>query len=134
MALGWTPDLTVGVDKIDDQHKVWFEKANDLFEAGKTGKSKEIIGELLEFLDSYTKLHFADEEKYMTSIKYPEYATQKKLHDGFIEELKKLKDNYTESGGNIVVILNANRMVIEWLTNHISFHDKKIGKYAATLK
>ncbi len=134
MAISWTPDLTVGVDAIDKQHKIWFEKADDLFDAGKTGKSKEIIGELLDFLDSYTKQHFADEEQYMMSIHYPEYATQKKLHTGFIAELAKLKESYAQSGGNIIVIMNANRMVIDWLTNHISFHDRKIGKFAATLK
>ena len=129
MAMGWTEDLSVGVDIIDQQHKIWFDKANELFDAGKKGKAKEFVSSMLNFLDEYTKMHFRDEEKYMISIHYPEYDTQKKLHTNFIAELSKLKKEYGESGGNIIVIINANQMVISWLINHISSQDKKIGQY-----
>ena len=76
--MGWTPALSVGVEMIDEQHKTWFDKAEKLFEAGRNRQAKEYIGELLEFLDSYTKKHFADEEEYMLSINYPGYEAQKK--------------------------------------------------------
>jgi len=133
MAIVWTPALSVGVENIDSQHKIWFEKADQLFEAGKTGKSKEVIAQLFDFLDDYTKQHFRDEEAYMTKINYPEIAEQKKLHQNFIIELAKLKADYQESGGNISLIINANQMIVNWLTKHISTMDKKIGTYAKTL-
>lgn len=75
----WHQSLSVGVEFIDDQHKEWFDRAEKLFDAGKKGQAKEYVGELLEFLDSYTKKHFADEEKYMASINYPGLEEQKKL-------------------------------------------------------
>jgi len=134
MVMGWTEDLSVGVDLIDQQHKIWFEKANQLFDAGKNGKAKEFISQMLDFLDEYTKMHFRDEEKYMLSIQYPEYETQKKLHTNFIAELAKLKSEYAKSGGNIAVIINANQMVINWLIQHISTQDKKIGQYVRSHK
>ncbi len=126
----WTPDLSVGVEQIDEQHKEWFKKAEALFEAGKNHQAKEYIGELLNFLSDYTKKHFADEEKYMLSIKYPDYPTQKKAHTAFIEQLAKLRADYDASGGSLMVILNANQMVVTWLTQHISNMDKKIGQFA----
>ncbi len=126
----WTPDLSVGVDLIDDQHKMCFEKAEALFEAGKNHQAKEYIGELLDFLSDYTKKHFADEEKYMLSINYPGYAEQKKEHEAFIVQLVRLKADYEASGGSLMVILNANQMVVTWLTRHISNMDKKIGQFA----
>ncbi|HWR22051.1 MAG TPA: hemerythrin family protein [Feifaniaceae bacterium] len=128
----WTPNLTVGVAAIDEQHKIWFEKAEALFEAGKNRRSAEYIGELLEFLDSYTQEHFADEERYMLSIQYPDYALQRKAHADFLARLKTLKVEYAKSGGNILVILEANQMMINWLTQHISGMDKRIGDYART--
>lgn len=128
----WTPNLSVGVKMIDDQHKMWFEKAEKLFEAGKNHQAKEYIGELLTFLDDYTKKHFADEEKYMLSIHYPEYEAQKKAHTAFIAELAKLRNEFDTSGGSLLVILNANQMVVDWLTKHISNMDKKIGEFART--
>lgn len=126
----WTPSLSVGVEIIDDQHKIWFEKAEKLFEAGKNNESQKYIGELLEFLDSYTKKHFADEERYMLKIKYPGYEEQKKAHSAFIAQLAELRESYKTSGGNILVVINANKMVIDWLTKHISNMDKKIGIFA----
>ena len=129
MAVVWTPDLSVGVDHIDNQHKIWFEKANELFEAGKAQKAKDYINQMIDFLDEYTKLHFKDEEAYMEKIGYPELDAQKKAHASFIKDLAKLKEDYNKSGGNILVIINANKIVIDWLSNHIRKMDKKIGEY-----
>jgi len=133
MAIKWTPDLSVGVDHIDEQHKIWFEKANELFEAGKQQRAKEYINQMIDFLDEYTKYHFSDEEKYMAEIGYPELDAQKKAHASFINDLAKLKKDYNEGGGNLLVIINANKMIINWLTNHIKTMDKKIGEYAKNL-
>lgn len=133
MAIKWTPDLSVGVKHIDDQHKIWFEKANALFEAGREQRAKEYINQMIDFLDEYTKEHFRDEEAYMEEINYPELNTQKRAHASFVNDLAKLKSDYNDSGGNLRVILNANKMVINWLTNHIRIMDKKIGEYVRTL-
>lgn len=130
----WTPNLSVGIGLIDEQHQIWFDKAEKLFEAGKKNQAKEYVGELLDFLESYTKKHFADEENYMQRIRYPQYAEQKAAHTAFIAQLQKLRNDYQTSGGNILVIINANQMVLEWLTKHISNMDKKIGEFAKTLK
>lgn len=134
MAVEWTKDLSVGVDFIDKQHQIWFQKANDLFEAGKQGKSSGIISQMLDFLDDYTKTHFRDEEKYMLAIHYPELSTQKKLHESFIAELAKLKSEYKKTGGNVVVIISANQMVVNWLIQHIMVQDKKIGQFVKSQK
>ena len=133
MAITWNEDLSVGVDLIDEQHKLWFEKANQLYKAGQEGRAKEFIIEMFDFLDDYTKQHFKDEEAYMEKIKYPQIDAQKKAHAAFIADLAKLKRDYNESGGNIVLIINANKMILNWLTQHIRNMDKKIGEYAKTL-
>jgi len=134
MAIEWTPNLAVGVSSIDQQHKTLFDKANQLFEAGRNNRTKDFISEMLDFLDDYTKQHFRSEEVYMKSIGYPGYEDQKKMHADFIVSLSKLKSDYQESGGNILVILNANQIVADWLLKHVSIEDKKIGAYAESLK
>lgn len=134
MALLWTKNLEVGVDLIDQQHKKWFEKADQLFEAGKSGKSKEYIVQMFDFLDEYTRTHFKDEESYMQSINYPELTTQKQMHEGFIKKLKELRSEYEKGGVNITVILNSNQFILDWLTKHISQADKKIGEFTKNLK
>jgi hemerythrin len=126
----WTPNLSVGVKLIDDEHKLLFEKADKLFEAGKNGHAKEYVGELLDFLKEYTETHFADEEKYMLKIQYPGYPEQKKAHEYFVSQLTQLQNDYKTSGGNLLVILNANHIVSDWLIKHISMLDKKLGEFA----
>jgi len=125
----WNPSLSVGVDHIDDQHKKLFEMADQLFEAGRNRKAGEYIDHMFKFLEDYTKKHFGDEERFMQSIKYPEYEIQKKMHADFIRELADLKSEYKQSGGNIMVIMDANRMVLDWLSNHIGKQDRKIGEF-----
>ncbi len=128
--MSWTQSLSVGVPIIDEQHKMLFDKADKLFEAGKNHQAKEYIGELLSFLEDYTKRHFADEERYMISLKYPGLNQQKAAHAEFIRQLAKLRSEYAASGGNLLVILNANQLVLQWLTQHISNMDRKIGQFA----
>ena len=69
----------------------------------------------------------------MQSINYPEYQVQKNLHTNFIAELSKLRQEFDASGSNISIIVNANQMIVDWLTKHISKEDKKIGEFAKTL-
>ena len=133
MSIEWTPDLSVGVKHIDDQHKIWFQKANELFEAGRQQRAKEYVNTMIDFLDEYTNQHFRDEEAYMEKIGYPEIDAQKKAHASFIKDLAKLKEDFNKSGGNILVIINANKIVIDWLSNHIRKMDKKIGEYVRSL-
>ena len=130
----WHPSLSVGIELIDEQHKEWFNRAERLFDAGKKGQAKEYIGELLEFLDSYTKKHFADEERYMRQLNYPGLEEQKKAHAAFIAQLAKLREDYDASGGSISVIINANRIVIDWLTKHISNMDRQIGEFEMCIR
>ncbi len=125
----WTKNLAVGVELIDSEHIKLFEMADQLFEAGRNHKAAEFIGELFGFLDDYTKKHFADEEKYMQQINYPDYPLQKKLHDEFIVKLGEMRKEFNESGGNISLIISANQMILDWLVKHISVLDKKIGEY-----
>ncbi|NLJ59042.1 MAG: hemerythrin family protein [Tissierellia bacterium] len=133
MAILWNKNLEVGNDLIDQQHKKLFEKADQLFEAGKSGKTKEHIMQMFDFLDDYAKTHFRDEEKYMQSINYPEYNQQKQMHESFIEKLAELRSQYEKDGANISVIIGANQFILDWLVKHISTADKKIGQYAKTI-
>lgn len=133
MAIGWNLSLTVGIDRIDDQHKILYEKVNNLFVACQQRQGKKVVGDMLKFLEDYTKLHFTEEEEYMRSIDYPEYNNQCEYHRTFIRELDKLSKQYSETGDNLIVTLSVNSMLVNWLNQHITKEDTKIAKYIATL-
>lgn len=129
----WTENLSIGVESIDEQHKKLFEMTDQLFDAGKKNKAMDFIVDLLNFMDDYTKKHFSDEEAYMQKIGFPGYPEQKKAHDELIQQIKILKKDYEASGGNIILIINANQILLDWLIQHISREDKKIGEFARSI-
>ncbi len=48
--MSWNPSLSVGIDLIDEQHKEWFERATNLFDAGRKGQAKGYVEKCLSFL------------------------------------------------------------------------------------
>ncbi len=45
-----------------------------------------------------------------------------------------MQNDFKTSGGNLLVILNANHIVSDWLMKHISVMDRKIGEFAKANK
>lgn len=129
MAREWTPDLSVGVDALDNQHKELFKRINQLVEAMKMGKGKQVIGEILSFLKQYAAVHFADEEKMMAKIKFPEINQHKFAHQAFVKDFTALADKLGKDGASTTVIVETQQKLIDWLVNHIGKVDKKYGDF-----
>jgi len=60
MPFEWTQNLSIGVAEIDNQHKELFKRINNLLDAISQGKGKQELFAVLEFLEDYSKFHFAD--------------------------------------------------------------------------
>ncbi len=128
----WTPDLSVGVPNIDAQHKELFKRINQLLEAMKVGKGKQVIAEILSFLKQYAAVHFADEEKLMRKIKYPEFNQHKSAHEAFVKDFLALADKLGKIGANAAIIIETQQKLSDWLVNHIGKVDKKYGEFIKT--
>lgn len=129
MAIQWTNDLTVGYGKIDEQHKELFKKVNNLLEACNQGKGKEEVGNIINFLGDYVVEHFGTEEDIMRKNNYPQYPEQKQQHECFIKSFNDLKSEFESKGGSVLTVLHANKMIVDWLTNHIGRSDKALGTF-----
>lgn len=131
MAIEWTPALAVGVELLDEQHKELFRRINRLIEACNQGKGKEAVAETIEFLGEYIHVHFRDEEGMMRKANYPDYERHKAAHAAFAENFKELKEHLDKEGPGLTLVIKTNRIVVDWLTNHISRVDKEFGKFLA---
>ena len=67
----WDDSLSVGVDLIDEQHKMLIQKLRDLSDAFEIGREMNRIMQTLEFMVDYTDFHFSAEEETMTKYDYP---------------------------------------------------------------
>ena len=73
--------------------------------------------------------HFSAEKKYMEAHNYPEFAKHKALHLEFMENFGDLKREIEEEGPGLHPVVRTNRMVVEWLLNHIRKVDRSLGHF-----
>ena len=129
MAIEWRNDLATGIDKIDKQHKELFSRINLLFEACGKGKAKEEVKETLNFLQDYVVVHFGTEEDFMSKYSYPDISEHKAKHKAFVADFLILKNQFETQGANLTLITRTNKVVVDWLIQHIGNVDKKLGAF-----
>lgn len=128
-SLQWNDSLLTGVDKIDSQHKELIDRINSLFTSASQGKSKEEFIKTVNFLEEYVVVHFSTEENLMEKNKYPQMERHKEQHAQFVENFKQLKKEMSEKGATSLLIIRCNRLLIDWLLQHIRKEDQVLGKY-----
>lgn len=127
MPFEWTQNLSIGVAEIDNQHKELFKRINNLLDAISQGKGKQELFAVLEFLEDYSKFHFAKEEKLMLAHHYSAYKVHKAEHERFIQELNGLKKKFETAGASLALVVEVQRKTIDWLIEHISKIDKQMA-------
>ncbi len=125
----WTPDLAVGVELIDEQHKELIEKMNELDRAVRFSRGVPKIIKTLDFLIEYTDFHFGTEEKNMEELSYPQMDYHKEKHAEFVTTLKNLEMDFEEEGATEALAESINTFMFNWLVNHIKTVDVAFGKF-----
>ena len=125
----WDDSLSVGVDLIDEQHKMLIQRLNDLSAAIEMTQGEGGIVRTLDFLIEYTDFHFSAEEKCMAENDYPGLDHQKKQHEEFKTSLKNLVDDYEYEGVTRALTTSVNVFLLNGLVNHIKGVDHKLGEF-----
>ncbi len=127
MAIEWTPDLSVGIEFIDNQHKELFVRINNLVLACNEKRAQEIIIETFRFLENYTVEHFGAEEAEMQKHAYPQYPFHKSQHEEFIKDIQDLKGGLNKEVDRLFVADRVSNYLVNWLVLHIRKVDKALG-------
>jgi hemerythrin len=125
----WDESLNVGIDLINEQHKMLIQKINDLSDAVENVQGAESIVQTLDFLIEYTDFHFGTEEKHMEELNYPAMNAHKTAHAEFKDTLKNLYDDFDEEGATQPIAESINTFMINWLIKHIKVIDVEFGKF-----
>lgn len=129
----WQTRFAVGVMKMDDEHKVLFEKMNSVIDQINKDEYRQRNEFKLAFEDlaRYAQKHFSDEEMYLESISYPQLKEHKELHASLIAllegHLRDVKEGKAD-GALLIHFLN------DWLIGHILGVDMKYGKIGSRLE
>ncbi|MGC2857455.1 bacteriohemerythrin [Novispirillum sp. DQ9] len=119
----WTPDLAVGRDDIDADHRALFA----LFHRLETADlSDGLVAEIIGRLEDYARHHFAREEEMLRQVNYPDYDEHVKGHRLFIEWLDAVKRSYTRTVETPFEIgETVNHFLGEWLLHHVREEDMR---------
>ena len=123
----WSESYSVGIEKIDRQHRKIVSFLNELYEAMHQGKGKDALGWVLSDLVLYTKTHFSTEEELMAEYGFKEYQQHKKIHEKMTAKVLELNRQYRE--GVIHSPIQITNFLKSWLSKHIQETDKKFGPF-----
>jgi len=131
--IAWGPELFVGWDEIDAQHKEILVRLADLH--GRVEQGDEFGAQAaLEALADTMVLHFATEQDLMDRSSYPDRAAHKGAHDLFLHDLHALSTELEEVGLTEQVRDWVGGRMTEWLTFHIRTNDLPLGRHLARLR
>jgi len=125
----WNDSLSVEIPSLDDQHKQLIALLNQLNDAMKAGKAKEILSTVLKEVIDYTAYHFTTEEQYMDKVAFTGAFSHKTEHKKLVD--KALSLHRDVEAGKLMVTIEVMQFLQEWVTNHILGTDKK---YTAAFK
>lgn len=123
----WSDALSVGIEEIDNQHKVLVALVNEMHEGIHQRRGSDVVKDVLKKLGDYTKIHFAVEESLMRILGYPGYEDHKIQHEELIahmnELIEKVETGKTAIGFELMHFLKV------WLTKHIMESDMQYTEF-----
>lgn len=123
----WIPELSLNDDKIDSQHKQFFDIVNNLIDHVNTDRQYEITNETIYKLLLYIDEHFEEEEKFLESINYPKLEEHKNIHHKFTKQIAMFSKEVFKNKKDITKeLLNY---LLEWVNTHIRDEDLDYKSY-----
>lgn len=123
----WNETYSVGINKLDEQHRNLVTMINDLYDAMRIGQGKILIQQILDKMTHYTVTHFESEETLFDKYNYPDTEKHKKEHKEFVNTVLDFKEKYDK--GSILLSVKLLNFLRDWLLNHIQGSDKDYGPF-----
>ncbi|MDR1231722.1 MAG: bacteriohemerythrin [Spirochaetaceae bacterium] len=130
----WDQRYSVGIPKIDDQHKELVRLTNELYDSCMesnevmTAKFKSTLSALVRYVSE----HFGAEERLLQRVNYPRYIDHKREHEDFVKKI--LEEVKLFNSGKSFVPNNFVRYLKDWTLSHIAVSDKAYSEYLFSLK
>ncbi len=128
--IDWKEQYSVGIEKIDHQHKQLFKIINKLIAMPPvSSEDSQIVSDILMEMIKYGREHFTTEEMFMQLYSYPEIELHKKEHDYFIKTTSELAADFMENEDKTADRIK--NFLAVWLPEHILKTDMRYKPYFA---
>lgn len=116
----WTPELEIGINVIDTQHRRIVDYINVLIDSSDEDKRDE-IALLIDSLVDYTYSHFSFEEALMEEAGYEFLSVHQQTHEAFIRKMDSVHQSFKQGDD---VRDELCELLKTWLINHIMSDDQ----------
>lgn len=126
--LHWRPNMSLGVEDIDDDHKALIEVLNRLHYQMVAGDEPRQIESVFDELAAYCSRHFVREEALMEQCGYPDGEAHARMHLELADRLQRYRDEYhaDAEGFDHAAFYD---FLSEWLLVHVLEEDMKLAPY-----
>lgn len=114
----WSEGFSVGVQEMDDQHKVLIDMINAIH----SNRDASVAADILQKMVDYTELHFRREETLLRGILYRELGMQLREHKAFLD---KTREFATQDTAAPLLHDQLAAYLRNWLSHHILEVDMK---------
>ena len=125
--IAWTDELSIGVERIDEEHKTLVAMLGDLGQAMDSGQGQQAVSLTAARMRQYAQQHFKTEESAMSETRFPLRTSHVAEHDAFIEKVLDLELDL-EQGANVSATELWN-FLWTWLQEHIQRADRTLGAH-----
>ena len=125
--LEWDDSFSIGVDKIDAQHKQLFCKVKQLSLLLKDGAECSDLRQSADFMKEYFQQHMQHEEDLMESVGYPHLDVHPERHAAFMDMC--IDMHMAIALGDRELIEDVLEFLETWLVDHVAMEDAQIGRY-----
>ncbi len=119
----WDNNYSVGISKIDEEHKKLIGILNRILYAKEHNVNPEKLKEVLREMTDYSVTHFTTEEAYMKAFNYPGYQDHKEEHMDFSTKI--IAYTYKVIKGDYQFADELTEYLKQWLINHIQVTDRQ---------
>lgn len=123
--LHWRPNMSLGVDVIDADHKHLIDLLNRLHFMTMAGDEPAAVAAALDELVAYARGHFAREEGLMRRAGYPGLADHREHHRQLAERLQTFRYTF-EADPERFDIAAFYDFLADWLVVHVLDEDMKL--------
>lgn len=130
--LNWRDEFTFDVSWLDEEHGKMFDLLHEIHASVQAGENHFRLHYLLDRLVSCTESHFAEEERNMLQLGYPNYEKHRLQHKVLLNEIQLLQTAYRED--YVSLSSEALAHMQSWLTNHIAGMDADLARFVRQLQ
>lgn len=122
----WNDSLKLGISEIDQQHEKLIALINDLYDAFKQGKAKDVVDEIVSEAHDYIGYHFSTEQRLMEEHGYDANSHIEEHEDYILKSSDHLMASHEDEAGLAEDVLEY---LTDWWKGHILGTDKKLAAF-----